>query len=399
VEGKPPERPEVLARWSRLPIPAGSPAPSAAERDRIIDVVVGTMRSSKIRTPVRHRLAVRAGLGVAAAGLLMAVIAVAHYRLPKDALLGPLYARSNHGDAGVHGRESATPSELSSARAPGSSSQIATDRLTSSRLQLASGVQIVVGPETHLGLPGEEDALHLREEVVLESGILQVRVPKLPKGATFAIRTPNAVVSVHGTAFSVAVTNTGPSEVPQTRVTVTEGVVSVEHAGREILLDAGTEWTSAVASSPAASADLRLSGERGFLPTAASGVQQAGGGPATSPGRVSTREVRGAIGAISDPTELADQNRLFLEAMSARDRGARARAVALLDEFIVRYPACPLTEDAHVARFRVLSQSDRGAAAKAARRYLVLYPEGLASQEARALALAAGPVPSESKSP
>jgi hypothetical protein len=58
----------------------------------------------------------------------------------------------------------------------------------------------------------------------------------------------------------------------------------------------------------------------------------------------------------------------------------------VFDDYVVKYPTCPLTEDAYVARFRMLSHRDPTAAAKAARNYLTLYPNGLAGQEARTLA-------------
>ena len=390
MKGKPTNPPDVLAQWSRLPVPADSPAQSTATRARVVDVVVRTMVSPKSGTPVRRRWAVRMGLGAAAAAMIAAV-ALGRSRWPPQSFLARLYAKP--AASVVLGREFAAPPEFSSPAAVGSSSQIATDHVTSSRLQLVSGVEVVVGPETRLALPSEKDTQLLREELVLESGILQVRVPKLPKGALFSIRTPNAVVSVHGTAFSVEVTKSGASEVPQTRVIVTEGVVSVQHAGHESLLDAGSEWTSAVANPLVAGHDAPSASKPGpFKPassTKPSEGRQADREPFASPEH-NAGNVRGASGV--DPTELANQNRLFAEAMSARDRGDGAHAVALLDDFVSKYPACPLTEDAYVARFRVLSRmGDRAAAAKAARGYLAVYPDGLAGQEARALSFATGP--------
>jgi hypothetical protein len=389
VKGEPTNPPDVLARWSHLPVPADSPAQSTATRARVVDVVVRTMLSSKSRTSVRRRWAMRMGLGAAAAAVLIAAVALGRSRWPSPSFLARLHAKP--AASVVLGREFAAPAESSSAAGVSSSSQIATDHVTSSRLQLVSGVEVVVGPETRLALPSEKDTQLLREELVLESGILQVRVPKLPKGALFSIRTPNAVVSVHGTAFSVEVTKSGASEVPQTRVIVTEGVVSVQHAGHELLLDAGSEWTSAVANPPVATHDVPSASKPGpFKPASPTHEDRRAASPERPSPEHKAGNVRGASGV--DPTELANQNRLFAEAMSARDRGDGAHAVALLEDFVRKYPVCPLTEDAYVARFRVLSRmGDRAGAAKAARGYLALYPDGLAGQEARALSFAAGP--------
>ena len=376
---KAPDVPDILAQWSRMPVRGDSPAQTQASRARIVDVVVRTMLSPRRPTPIQHRLAIRLGLGAAAAAVLIAAFAIGRARVPQH-----LFAKS---DASVvHRHEVGAPSPSSSATVLGSRSQSATDRSSSSRLQLVSGVEVVVGPETRLTLPSENGTQSLREELALELGVLQVHVPKLPKGAIFSIRTPNAVVSVHGTAFSVEVMKSGPSEVPQTRVIVTEGVVAVQHAGHELLLDAGTEWTSAVVNPPVTSNDSLAASKAGSWPTKRSFVPRGDHEVVTSSKRVRANNVRSAVGV--DPTDLANENHLFAEAMSARDRGDGVHAVALLDDFIIKYPACPLTEDAYVARFRVLSRAaDHAAAAKAARAYLALYPDGLAGQEARALAV------------
>jgi outer membrane protein assembly factor BamD (BamD/ComL family) len=89
-------------------------------------------------------------------------------------------------------------------------------------------------------------------------------------------------------------------------------------------------------------------------------------------------------------TELGDQNRLFGEAMRARERGERAEAVRMLEDFVRRYPASPLAQDAYVERFRAAAQlGDSAGAARAAREYLARYRDGFAREEARALALEA----------
>jgi hypothetical protein len=86
-------------------------------------------------------------------------------------------------------------------------------------------------------------------------------------------------------------------------------------------------------------------------------------------------------------TELAAQNRLYAHAMTARRGGMTTEALRALDEFIRLYPRAPLAQDARVEHFRTLAeQRDREAAARAAREYLTLYPDGFARDEARALA-------------
>ncbi len=381
-----PKRPEVLAQWSRLPI---SNDPQTEEmQTRTVDAIAQAMRKMSARTRARRRI-VRWGFAAAAAAVLILVGgSLLRFRLRSEPIIARLYAQSGAARATVHGRELAAPEPSSSALALGFDSRVATDRASSSRLQLVSGVEIVVGPETSLALPDTKDTARLREELVLESGLVEVRVPKLPQGHFFGIRTPNAVVSVHGTSFSVEVTQSGPSEVARTRVVVTEGVVSVRHGDREILLDAGSEWTSSVANPPAAAASPPIAGAGKSAAESPTRGRSGRTEPETAKGRSPFVDAGAPLDKREGASELASQNSLFAAAMSARDRGDRPLAVALLEEFCRRYPMSPLTQDAYVARFRVLSQAGaRAAAAKAARSYLARYGDGFAAEEARALAL------------
>jgi FecR protein len=383
---KSPKRPEVLARWSRFPVPTDSPAASDAMRVRVVGAVARTMLATPGRRSVRGW---PVGWGLLAAAVALALVggSVLRSRMHGDPIVGRLYAQSGASHAVVHGRELDAASPASSAVALGFDSRVATDRASTSRLQLVSGVAIVVGPETRLALP-ETNELTYREELVLELGLIHVQVPKLPHGHFFAVRTPNALVSVHGTAFSVEVTKTKPSDSPRTKVVVTEGVVTVLRGDREVLLDAGTEWTSSVASPPASvptasSADLVKRPSVSANPRPVARAE-----PEFKPAQATADAAGGPAIAKASTTDLANQNRLFSDAMSARDQGDRMRAASLLAEFIRRYPDSPLTQDAYVNRFRVLSQAgDQAAASRAARAYLSLYADGFAVEEARAAAL------------
>jgi hypothetical protein len=88
----------------------------------------------------------------------------------------------------------------------------------------------------------------------------------------------------------------------------------------------------------------------------------------------------------SPSTTLADQNRLFADAMTARRGGQRDRSLGLLEQLIQKYPRSSLAQDAHVERFRILAEEGDGeAAARAARAYLAFYPRGFAAEEAQRL--------------
>lgn len=383
-----PKRPDVLAQWSRLPVPIDSSTTPAMRRERLVHTVERSMRDTKADPRTRYRI--YASLAAAVAMVALAILGGTAWRARtmREPVAARLFTLSGSSRTVVHGREVVSSSAASGGLPLVLNSQVATGRASSSRMQLLSGVEVTVEPETHLTLPGGMDPSSAREELVLELGLIRVQVPKLPRGHSFAIRTPDTWVTVHGTAFSVEVTKSGLSGVPRTTVIVTEGVVTVQHAGREILLEAGSEWTSSVENlvDGAPSSSSRPVLKPGLAPS-----------PSRPPQRFEHESTSATLAApearpmrehTANQAALANQNRLFAEAMNARDHGDRGGAIALLDEFIQRYPAAPLAQDAYVERFRVLSEMGKhAAAARAARSYLALYPNGFACEEARQLAL------------
>jgi hypothetical protein len=276
----------------------------------------------------------------------------------------------------------------------------------SSGLRLPSGVVVATGPRTRFEVPDVSALSNTREEIVIESGLLRVEVPRLPAGHVFAVRTPDTLVTVHGTSFSVEVTRVGPSAIPTTKVVVTHGVVSVLHASRETLLYGGMEWTSAEsdAVAPASSEAASLAaGPSGPAPVAMDATAESrmahrgepdvplskrdAGRHPSGPGSAA-REVRPASNPATETVDLANQNTLFAQAKQARAQGDDSRAISLLSDLVRLYPASPLAEDAHVEIFRALAHAgDRAGAAREARRYLTLYRDGFARDEARSTAL------------
>jgi outer membrane protein assembly factor BamD (BamD/ComL family) len=86
---------------------------------------------------------------------------------------------------------------------------------------------------------------------------------------------------------------------------------------------------------------------------------------------------------------LAEESRLFQDAIDARNRGDDPRAAELFGHLVARYPSY---EEAEVQLFRAEKRLGRVAAAVAeARRYLALHPQGFARDEARTLALSSTP--------
>jgi hypothetical protein len=209
------------------------------------------------------------------------------------------------------------------------------------------------------------------ERFHLSIGRVALRVEPRPDSTRIVVvETPDSEVVVHGTVFSVAVDSKAGAEL--TRVRVEEGSISVLHHGERALLTSGQEWSSA----PKPKAELPAQAAR-VEPQAAS----------SRSARASRRLARQNAEA-ADPSTLADENRMFLTAVEARNRGDDRAAVELFGATLSKYPSGKLAEEARIERMRALNRlGDDSKAAAEARRYLARHASGFARDEARATAL------------
>lgn len=205
-----------------------------------------------------------------------------------------------------------------------------------------------------------------REAIRVARGRVDVEVPEGVASRVFSVRTPNAVVVVHGTRFSVDVDPRSPRA--PTRVAVTRGVVTVTSGDEEVRLTAGQEWPDDGASAaPEPTAPRRAVKHR------ASPKRAAREAPDPPP--------RG-------DSSLPEENRWFAVAMTKKKDGELASALSDVEAFIVRYPDSVLLQEARVERFRLLHRLGRAReAARRAREYLGDYRDGYARDEAREIAL------------
>ncbi len=197
-------------------------------------------------------------------------------------------------------------------------------------------------------------------------------------------------MTVHGTAFAVEIMPTahGPAA---THVRVSSGVVSVVTGGREVFLTAGMEWFSPTLE-PASTAPRAMTAE---APREANAAPSPAAPSAATPARVVPPHRAGRTQAhpaareeATSGSTLADENRLLASAIAASNGGDYAGAVSALDDLLRRFPTSPLAPEAHVQRFRALErEGELTAAAREARTYLALYPEGSAREEAKRLAV------------
>jgi hypothetical protein len=236
-----------------------------------------------------------------------------------------------------------------------------------------------IGPATKLTV---SQPTHAEERYRLALGLVDVSVDKDSRVTrNVVVETPNAEVVVHGTVFAVGVSSR--SEHWVTEVSVTRGSVWVLAKGVQVaLLGPGQHWSSETLIA-GATPSAATSSENHAVPQVVALVDSAAPRQELRPLR------RGATSAELKASTLAEQSRMFQDAIDARNRGDDARAVELFARLLARYPAY---EEAEVQLFRAEKRLGRAsAAASEARRYLAQHPQGFAHEEARALALSPAP--------
>jgi hypothetical protein len=258
---------------------------------------------------------------------------------------------------------------------------------------------VQLGPATKLSVPRTTP---LEERYRLAVGRVDVSVDKdSPLTRSVVVETPNAEVVVHGTIFAVGVASRSNHTV--TEVSVTRGSVWVlQHGVQVAVLGPGQRWSSEVerVSAPLAPATTPTVSEK-VAPTVAadeaSQPEPASREPASrepasrepASREPASRALSRAASAEAKASALAEQGRMFQEAIDARNRGDDARAVELFGRLLARHPSY---EEAEVQLFRAQKRLGRmTAAAAAARRYLAQHPQGFARDEARDLALSSLP--------
>jgi hypothetical protein len=240
------------------------------------------------------------------------------------------------------------------------------------------GSELVLEPGGELRVV-EADATRKFE---LSRGAVHAHVKKLLADERFIVGTPEAEVEVHGTQFRVSLDDSRGTCLAGgvvTRVSVSEGVVTVTSSGHEERLLPGDHWSSTCPLTTASDRASNRASEPG--PNRAS--------PSRERDRKGSRfgYKKGRLGPDLEPTAagstLAAQNDLFSSAVRARRNGRHSDALQRFERFVREYPSSPLVESAIVNRMRLLHTSDHQAAADAATEYLSRFPDGFARAEAQ----------------
>jgi len=259
----------------------------------------------------------------------------------------------------------------------------------------AGEVRIGAARGTTLALEGGGELAISEASIIqryeLKVGAVRARVAKLLPGERFIIATSDAEVEVHGTAFRVAVVPADPAcgGGTITRVSVTEGVVSVRRGDGEVRVTPGHYWPEscevATAAETARAAGGHARGRGGVARPVALRTQT------PVPGREVVAVEAPAPAPVEAPvmpsvpltrSELAAQNDLFASAVRAKRHGQGSQAIRIFDRLTHQYPAGPLAESAAVQRMKLLVVIDMVAARRAASEYLARYPLGFARVDA-----------------
>ncbi len=277
---------------------------------------------------VRWRRPVKAALAgltfvAAAAAILMIVRKVA----PTTATSGLVEVRAFERQVTLDGK--LAPEHVLRGDALRAGQTVVTGSDAHAVLDIVEGGTLELGSFSDLRLMTGENKQQL-SAVRLGRGSVGVDLPKLTRGRTFDVNTPDAKVSVVGTKFEVRVVEAQRG--PLTCVSVVRGMVHVIAAERAALLSAGQRWASqgdlsaCDPPSPASPSSARLEVERRE--------------PSPSPSAEAAAPLRrtpAGPSAVGTGT-LAEENRLFLELVRARREGRNADAISLQRRFLARFP-------------------------------------------------------------
>jgi hypothetical protein len=211
---------------------------------------------------------------------------------------------------------------------------------------LSEGARLILREGSSLRL---KKAAELEDEVELEQGHVDVDVPLLEgRVRHLVVWTPTASVWVTGTQFAVEVKPALDDRAGLTTVRVSRGSVRVVAGEREARVSAGERWSS---SEPELGSARKAFEE----PTV---DQPAATAEKIIPKPAARTEPASSVAHENRPS-LARENKSFLAALAARNRGDDVQAVKLYDEFLARYPRSELVQEVKAERLRAIERLGR----------------------------------------
>jgi ferric-dicitrate binding protein FerR (iron transport regulator) len=343
--------PEML-RQLRLPV-----VPVDSERRQLLEaptvnLIAATIRRHQQRPWRRWSLVGSAALVAAAAAIWLLVGAHWPLNAPKAA---PRLAKSlQAGSLGIRPpavqalagavslKQGTLHTTLANVASPASLYQqaaVTTAPDGRARISLPEGGGLLLGGSSELRLSAPQVA---GRSFLLSAGHVEVDVPHRGTASPLTISTPDALVTVVGTAFSVDY-HIQPAG-GETVVEVSRGLVRVQAIGQSpVLLSAGGRFSSRA-----------YQGQTSALGSPASShAEPTAQAPSASTATVPSQDPQ-ANSLSGASSSLPQANRLFAAALDARRAGKDARAVALFEQLLSRYPESPLAPEARAEKQRAL---------------------------------------------
>ncbi len=310
----------VLEPLRYSPVSVSSPKEIEAGRSATVPRLAALIEAVPARRRERYAAEHRWRLVRASAGGVAALAAGVALWFGASAWLGDNHSSTAHqvADApqlvlvGGQLSQKGTPLSAGVKYAIGSLGRLSTPATQGARFVTDEGVEIDFGQSSTADL----SFLGETRRIALNQGKIGLSVPKLKPGSSLSVATPDAVVTVHGTRFSVEIVNN------HSCVRVSEGVVSVARGNTLERLTAGDE--SGCEQAPSATNEATESA-----------VTQI---PASEPQRPKTK--REGTGTLTQ------ENLLFKSALAAEQAGNFDRAQLLAQRLLQRYPASPMAPEA-----------------------------------------------------
>lgn len=257
---------------------------------------------------------------------------------------------------------------------------------------------------SQLGFHPSEDARFTRnrsanlDELTLEHGTIDIKLPKIEEGKRFVVRTTDAQIEVRATAFRVE------AEKGKIRsVAVEQGTVEVQYAGFTAVIPSGGSWRATPESSdpdkqaPKSDTDAKAPIEktpeppiRTVLNTTpapkttnrpvvprdeAPNLLEPQDKPAPEPAPLAVAPPAPTPAPTPAPPSAA--SRTFAEAMAAMRRGDYAGSAEKLEQFAETHAGDARADEADYLRAIALQRAGKkDAAIAAAKRYLATRPNG-----------------------
>lgn len=309
-----------------------------------------------------------AGAGaLVAAAVVLAVTSRQHAVNHTASTRGVATEPANDGAAGraatvvgdVEVRHGETSSALLADRRLTRGDRVVTAEASSTAVTLLRGTRVDVAPNSEVVMDSEGKVFAFD----LVGGSIEASVSKLLPGERFLVRTTDAEIEVHGTAFRV--TREPASKQcasPATLLTVTEGVVSARTGGVETFVHPGETWRSTACRHERADARPAQVEPSSTTTSIASPLASAPAAKSTS--------------------NLAKQNDLFAMALAHKASGDTDTAIRIFEDLLARYPESHLAQSASVERMKLLHTKDPSRGRAAASEYLNRYPTGFARHDA-----------------